>query len=144
MPDLPLSHALRGAALGLALLGCDRPPSVAVSVQVVIPADVGAIAAGELHLRLWSYDPGVTDPTVYMIGLETTPFSHVAGERQVIPMRVAGRPLYGERYYIRAQGCAGEDEVLWDGLVAREAPREVVMHARATPAPCSTSEAALP
>ncbi len=132
------------AALGAGLLSCMRPPQAAWNVQVVIPADVPTIAPGELQLRLWDYDPGITDFGPGMVDLRTTAFSHTVGQPDVFQLRVAGATFLGAHHFITVQGCVGEDEVLWDGLPGRAAPRVVVMRPRVPPIPCITSPAVTP
>jgi len=132
------------AALGAGLLNCMNPPQAALNVQVVIPADVPTIAPGELQLRLWDYDPGITDLGPGMVDLRTTAFSHTVGQRDVFQMRVAGATFLSAHHFITVQGCVREDEVLWDGLPVRAAPRVVVMRPRVPPIPCITSPAVRP
>lgn len=132
------------AALGVGLLGCPRPPRVAVDVQVEIPADVPTSAPGELQVRLWDYDPGITDFGPGMVAVHTTAFSHTSGQRDVFQMHVGGPTFWGAHHFITVQACVGEDEVLWDGLPGRAAPRVVVMQPRVPPIPCITSPAVRP
>jgi hypothetical protein len=119
------------SALAITAAGCGSGDSVALDVQVIIPADVPTIDAGVLYLSLWSYDPGIADVAATLVDRDVASFSHITGQASTAPMRVAGRVADPQRHYISVEGCAGTSEdwrrVLWDGIEGVAAPRVVEM-----------------
>ncbi len=132
-----------GALLGISLLGCGPGDTVALSVQVAVPATVPTIDAGELYLSLWTYDPGIADVGATLADVDRAAFRHAVGERNALVMRVAGHLPDGWRHYITVEGCRstpqGRVAVLWDGIEGIAAPRVVEMQYRTTPTPCQSA-----
>jgi hypothetical protein len=128
--------------LGVLLLSCSGD-TVVLRVQVIIPATVPTIEAGELHLSLWAYDPGIADVGATLADRVRAPFEHIAGQRNIILMRVMGHVPGGWRYYISVEGCEstpdGQVAVLWDGIEGTGAPAVVEMRYRTTPVPCQAA-----
>ena len=130
------------ALLPAVLLGCNGD-TVVMSVDVVIPAEVPTIENGKLYLSFWAVDTNIADIGATLLDRTSASFDHGAGQRDTIPMQVAGRVPGGWQPSITVEGCVstpgeGTRAVLWSG-VGPQIRTVVEMEYLTEPQPCQSA-----